>query len=194
MRTLERRERRHWTVRCSTAPRLQAYSHLDKDDGFGRDDADWAVYREIVSCRELRSCELISSKGNEEESDVEEDDLAQLQSVEARLLQFDPNFSKDDTMEGRAHVKNALVNAFIRGGSELYNPDNLEHNYQLHLNVERIRVPESWFQPGMWGLDSAGLGETAGWILNSFEEEERRRMMQVCLAFRRPCSHLLNQI
>jgi actin-related protein 5 len=118
-------------------------------------------------------------QGNEEESDAEEDDLAQLQSVEARLLQFDPNFSEGDTMTGRANAKNALIDAFVRGGSELYNPNNLEHQYQLHLNVERIRVPESWFQPGMWGLDSAGLGEVAGWILNSFEEEERRRLMQV---------------
>jgi actin-related protein 5 len=77
-------------------------------------------------------------------------------------------------------VKKALVNAFLRGDAATsFNTDNLEQNYQLHLNVERIRVPESWFQPNMWGVDSAGIGEISGWILNSFEEEERRRLMQV---------------
>lgn len=55
----------------------------------------------------------------------------------------------------------------------------MRQNHQLHLNVERIRVPETWFQPGMFGIDSAGLGEVAGWVLNGYEEEQRRRMMQV---------------
>lgn len=52
-------------------------------------------------------------------------------------------------------------------------------NHQLHLNVERIRVPEAWFQPGMFGQDYAGIGEMAGWIMNGYEEEQRRKMMQV---------------
>lgn len=83
-------------------------------------------------------------------------------------------------MTGRAQVKNALINAFVRGGgSERFDPGDLQHSYQLHLNVERIRVPETWFQPAMFGIDSAGLGEVAGWLLNGFEEEQRRKMMQV---------------
>ncbi|KAJ2297528.1 Nuclear actin-protein involved in chromatin remodeling [Coemansia sp. RSA 2702] len=32
--------------------------------------------------------------------------------------------------------------------------------YQLHLNVERIRVPEIIFRPSLTGLDQAGLLET----------------------------------
>lgn len=119
-------------------------------------------------------------QGNDEESDAEDDDLTQLQSIENRLLQHDSTFSEDDTMGGRVQVKHALINAFVRGGStERFDADNLEHTHQLHLNVERIRVPETWFQPSMFGLDCAGLGEVAGWVLNSFEERERRRMMQV---------------
>jgi actin-related protein 5 len=83
-------------------------------------------------------------------------------------------------MEGRAHAKNALVNAFVRGGNEeRFNPDSMEQNYQLHLNVERIRVPEALFQPSMFGQDCAGLGEVAGWVLNGFDEDVRRRIMQV---------------
>ncbi|KAK4686158.1 actin-related protein 5, partial [Tremellales sp. Uapishka_1] len=136
----------------------------EKDDGFGQNDADWAVYREI---------------GGEEESDAEEDDLITLQTIESRLLQFDPSFREENTMEGRAHSKNALINAFVRGGTEgKYNPEDVQQSYQLHLNVERIRVPETWFQPSMFGMDCAGLGEISGWVLNGFEEEERRRLMQ----------------
>jgi actin-related protein 5 len=83
-------------------------------------------------------------------------------------------------MEGRLEAKNALITAFVRGGSsEKYDPLNLDQGCQLHLNVERIRVPETWFQPSMFGLDSAGLGEVAGWVLNGFEEEQRKKMMQV---------------
>jgi len=144
--------------------------NLEKDDGFGRDDSDWAVYREI---------------GGDDDSDAEEEDQTQLQSIETRLLQHDPGFTEDHTMEGRVHVKHALVNSFVRGGTdERYDPENLAQNHQLHLNVERIRVPETWFQPGMFGIDSAGVGEVAGWVLNGFEEAERRRLMQVsCLTF-----------
>jgi actin-related protein 5 len=95
-------------------------------------------------------------------------------------LQYDPSFTEDDTLSGRAHAKNALINAFMHGGNkERFNPDDLKQAYQLHLNVERIRVPETWFQPSMFGQDSAGLGEIAGWVLGGFEEEQRKRMMQV---------------
>ena len=88
-------------------------------------------------------------------------------------------------MQGRAHTKNALINAFVRGGStEKYDPESIQQNHQLHLNVERIRVPETWFQPGMFGLDCAGVGEVAGWMMNGYDEELRRRLMQV-----RPCHH-----
>lgn len=95
-------------------------------------------------------------------------------------MQYDPSFTEDDTLSGRAHAKNALINAFVRGGNkERFNPDDLRQTYQLHLNVERIRVPETWFQPSMFGHDSAGLGEIAGWVMGGFEEEQRKRMMQV---------------
>ena len=83
-------------------------------------------------------------------------------------------------MEGQAHAKNALINTFVRGGSNgRYEPEDICQSHQLHLNVERIRVPEAWFQPSMFAIDCAGVGEIGGWLLNGFEEEERRRMMQV---------------
>ncbi|EIW73296.1 hypothetical protein TREMEDRAFT_59461 [Tremella mesenterica DSM 1558] len=147
------------------------------DDGFGRDDSDWAVYREM---------------DGEDESEAEEEDQTLLESLESRLLQHDPSFTEDETMQGRAHTKNALINAFVRGAtSHRFDPSNPEQSHQLHLNVERIRVPETWFQPSMFGIDSAGIGEIAGWVLNGFEEEQRRRMMQ-CIFLTGGCTNLPN--
>lgn len=129
-------------------------------------------------------------QGGEEGSDVEEDDLAQLETLEAKLLQFDPTFTDDDTLEGQVRVKNALLNAFVRGGNGgQYDPESMEHSYQIHLNVERIRVPETWFQPAMFGVDSAGIGEVAGWLLNGFDDDVRARLMQVSAKFR-TCHHV----
>lgn len=70
------------------------------------------------------------------------------------------------------------MNAFIRS-DQRYEPDNAQQAHQIHLNVERIRVPETWFDPGMAGVDSAGLAEVAGWLLNGFTEQERQRMVKV---------------
>jgi actin-related protein 5 len=81
-------------------------------------------------------------------------------------------------MEAQAQRHAALINAFIRS-EQKFDPDDIAQAHQIHLNVERIRVPETWFQPSMAGVDSAGIAEVSGWLLNGFTPEERRRMMQV---------------
>lgn len=116
----------------------------------------------------------------DDDSEAEEDDLATLETLETKLIKFDPSFTDDDTLEGKVRAKNALLNAFVRGGTGgRYDPENLQQSYQIHLNVERIRVPETWFQPSMFGIDSSGVGEVAGWLLNGFEPDVRARLMQV---------------
>ena len=58
------------------------------DDGFGMDDADWMIYREIQTGR------------NDDEEDDEEEDLnAQLKGIEAQLLKYDPDFTEQSTQE-----------------------------------------------------------------------------------------------
>jgi len=52
---------------------------------------------------------------------------------------------------------------------------------RIHLNVERWRVPEVWFSPGMAGVDSAGLGEAITFVLGKFKPEHRLRMAKVRL-------------
>lgn len=140
----------------------------EQDDGFGQNDADWAVYREI---------------GTGDDSEDEEDEQEALRTVESRLLEHDPKFTLDDTAERQAMRKHQLLNAFIRGLApddplDTYDPESAEHNSQLHMNVERARVPEVIWQPHMAGLDQAGLAEIVEHVLRGFGETERQRLTQ----------------
>ncbi|BGP18453.1 Actin-related protein 5 [Rhodosporidiobolus nylandii] len=139
----------------------------EADDGFGTNDADWAVYREI------------DAGGDSED---EEDEQDSLRRIEARLLEYDPNFTEDDTAARVALRRTALLNAFVRGMApddplDTYDPEgNPAHASQLHVNIERVRVPEVLWQPHMGGLDQAGLAEVVEGVLRGFNEDERRRL------------------
>jgi actin-related protein 5 len=119
------------------------------DDGFGADDADWMIYREIQAGR------------NDDDEDDEEDDLAaQLKSIEAQLLQHDPDFTEQSTQEAQRDWTKSLVHAFLRGPWP-FDAESAKESNQFHLNVERIRVPEVVFQPSIAGVDQAGIVEIA---------------------------------
>lgn len=138
------------------------------EDDFGADDADWRVYKEI---------------GGEDEDEAE-DEEEELARVEARLLEHDETFTIDHTAARRALRKHQLLNAFVRGVSpgdplDAYDPESAEHNAQLHLNIERYRVPEVVWQPHMGGLDQAGLGEMVEYVLRQFNQEDRDKLTSV---------------
>jgi actin-related protein 5 len=57
------------------------------------------------------------------------------------------------------------VHAFLRGPRP-FDVKSSAEAHQLHLNVERIRVPEVIFQPSIAGLDQAGIVEIAADILS----------------------------
>lgn len=61
---------------------------------------------------------------------------------------------------------------------DAFDPGNPEQAAQLHLNVERIRVPEVICQPSLGGVDSAGIIEVIEHILKSFSASERDRLTQ----------------
>lgn len=122
------------------------------DDGFGADDADWMIYREIQA-------------GKEDDEDDEEEDLdGQLKKIEAQLLQHDPDFTEQSTQEAQRDWTKSLTHAFARGPYP-YDPESARESNQFHLNVERIRVPEVLFQPSIAGVDQAGIIEIAEDIL-----------------------------
>jgi actin-related protein 5 len=66
-----------------------------------------------------------------------------------------------------------------RGVVPPYDPENFGQMHQLHVNIERIRVPEALFQPSIIGLDQAGVVETIGDIVNRFDYNDQRKMVKV---------------
>ncbi|KEZ41117.1 Actin-like protein arp5 [Scedosporium apiospermum] len=120
------------------------------DDTFGADDEDWGVYRDIA---------------DNPSDDEEEDLLGKLTTLEQDLLLYDDDFNYDDTWEAQADWSKSLLHAWSRGPRP-FNPSSQAELNQIHLNVERIRVPEVLFQPSIAGVDQAGLVEIAGDILN----------------------------
>ncbi|KAF7192283.1 Actin-like protein arp5 [Pseudocercospora fuligena] len=123
------------------------------DDGFGADDADWMVYRDIQAGR------------NDDDEDDEEEDLdGQLKNIEAQLLKYDPDFTEHSTQEAQKDWTKSLVHAFARGPYP-FDPESARESNRFHLNVERIRVPEVVFQPSIAGVDQAGIVEIAEDIL-----------------------------
>ncbi|SNX86671.1 related to ARP5 - Actin-related protein [Melanopsichium pennsylvanicum] len=155
----------------------------DNEDTFGANDDDWAIYREIQ---------------NADDSEEEEDAYNNLSAIENRLLSLDPTFGPDDTYAARLARKNRLTLTFFNGpgGGEENSiahletikdedpskpdtdPESIKRQHQLHLNVERIRVPEVLWQPSIAGLDQAGLDEICSHVVHSFDADVRARMLQ----------------
>lgn len=144
--------------------RRNANATIDNDPGdtFGANDDDWSVYRDI------------SNASLEEE---QEETNKQILALEAELLLYDPNFHTEDTLAASQTFdwKNLALHKFIHGPREnihikfqsegmdvdeiANHPQIIQKNHQMHLNIERIRVPEILFQPQIAGLDQAGITE-----------------------------------
>lgn len=108
-------------------------------------------------------------------SSDEEDDVTQLQNIEAKLLEYDPSFTIADTYSALARQRSALVEAFI----PRYEENDAAGQTRIHLSTERWRVCEPWFNPGLAGVDTAGLGEVLAGILSRFTEQEKARLAKV---------------
>ncbi|KAL9631891.1 MAG: hypothetical protein Q9164_005643 [Protoblastenia rupestris] len=126
----------------------------DNDDDFGANDEDWGVYRTVAM-------------GEPPSDEEEEEDLdGEMQKLEQELLEYDPEFHESQTMGAQKDWTKSLMHAFLRGPRP-YDPESQREKYQLHLNVERIRVPEVVFQPGIAGVDQAGLVDVAAGVIEN---------------------------
>jgi len=124
------------------------------DDDFGADDADWGIYRDIAVNRD-------DSDGEDEDDNPD----AALRTLEQELLRHDPDFSYEDTREAQDDWSKKLLHAFERGPRP-FDGESPAQRHQVHLSVERVRVPEVVFRPAaLAGLDQAGLVEMAADIL-----------------------------
>ena len=123
------------------------------DDDFGANDDDWGVYRQIAV-------------GDNSDDEHEEEDLSStLRTLEQELLRYDPSFDYEHTLEAQSDWSRSLLHAWTRGPRPFDAGSQAELN-QIHLNVERIRVPEVVFRPSIAGVDQSGLVDIAGDILN----------------------------
>ncbi|KAJ6023705.1 hypothetical protein N7540_004502 [Penicillium herquei] len=123
-----------------------------EDDDFGANDDDWGVYRTVAT-------------GDQSDEEEEEDLGGMLNSVEQELLEHDPEFTENHTLAAQSDWTKSLVHAFLRGPWP-FDPESQREAHQIHLNVERIRVPEVVFKPSIAGVDQAGLIEIAADIVN----------------------------
>jgi len=57
-------------------------------------------------------------------------------------------------------------------------PFDIAEYYQVHIGVERARVPELFFQPSIMGIDQAGICETLEFILSKYSPEEQNLLVQ----------------
>lgn len=136
------------------------------DDDFGANDEDWGVYRTVAK--------------DEQSDDEEEEDLdGMLNNVEQELLEYDPEFTENHTLAAQSDWTKSLVHAFLRGPWP-FDPESQREAHQIHLNVERIRVPEVVFKPSIAGVDQAGLIEIAADIINQrfSNPEDRNRLLK----------------
>jgi actin-related protein 5 len=138
---------------ASDGPKRKRRGGGDYDDDFGANDEDWGVYRTVAT----------EPASDEEE---EEDPAAALRSLEAELLRYDPEFTEKETFDAQNDWTKSLIHAFLRGARP-FDPESQREAHQIHLNVERIRVPEVIFQPGIAGVDQAGLAEIVEGIVMS---------------------------
>ncbi|KAI5782765.1 hypothetical protein EDC01DRAFT_718394 [Geopyxis carbonaria] len=138
-----------------TGKKRRRGGNADTDDTFGANDDDWAVYRSVGAG---------GTGGNEDGQEEEEEMNRELKSIEALLLAHDPNFGEDHTREAQSDWSKSRIHAFLRG-CRPFDVENQAEQNQMHINVERIRVPEVVFEPSMAGVDQAGIIEIASDIL-----------------------------
>ncbi|KAI8868851.1 actin-like ATPase domain-containing protein [Ramicandelaber brevisporus] len=134
-----------------------------EDDGFGLNDDDWAVYREINKDEPIEDEEVLAAEA------------AELERIKTLLDTHAPGFLEQEQLDKYfAQQENSLIYRLKYGyrSRELlmndetkdglrWTPDyeDYEQSFRLHANIERIRVPEVYFEPCIAGFDQAGIVE-----------------------------------
>ncbi|RMZ82402.1 hypothetical protein DV737_g2047, partial [Chaetothyriales sp. CBS 132003] len=150
---------------ASDGPKRKRRGGGEYDDDFGANDEDWGVYR------------TVATEPASDDEEPEEDPVTALKAVESELLQFDPSFSEKDTIEAQNDWTKSLMHAFLRG-AQPSDPESQREANQIHLNVERIRVPEVVFQPGIAGVDQAGIVEIIeGIVTGRFPDPRQQKAL-----------------
>lgn len=138
--------------------RLLASAAFDRgkgEDTFGMRDEDWLVYNKM-------------SKDNDDDSN--DDDESELVRISSKLQEIDPTFvSKSEAVQ-------------LTPEPPKVRPLTAE-DYRIAIGIERFRCPEVLFQPGMIGIDQAGIDEMVSISLRRLMEDEsvKERLCQSIL-------------
>lgn len=144
----------------SKRTRQQATIDNDPNDTFGANDEDWTVYNDI-------------SQSPEALEEAIEEEYKEIVALERILLEHDPNFTEEDTLDAQYDWRNSTLHLFLRGPRP-HDSENIHDQHQMHMNIERIRVPEVLFQPNMGGEDQAGIPELCeNLLLKKFGSTQR---------------------
>ena len=126
------------------------------DDGFGLNDDDWLVYRQV-------------SRADEEDSDLaDQETLAQIESI----LEERDHVHFMRTLKEEQYASLTLLDRLTFGDPGSINESDFDAtSASININSERFRCTEGLFQPlSIQGIDQAGLIEV---LTNLFAEYPR---------------------
>ncbi len=130
----------------------------NEDDGFGADDSDWQIYRDIRG----------AADAEEDEDKQDERDTSKLMQIEEQLEKYDSSFYA--VLAKELAESRTILDKLADPVND--HSDAAATSAQLHLNVERWRVPEALFQPSvLLGHDTAGLPDAIDQVLDGFPSE-----------------------
>lgn len=123
-------------------------------------------------------------KNNDEDSD-EEEETAQLAHYESLLLEYDADFQGELATETNGFKPAKSFLHRFQFGTRFPNweaMDNIKSQHQLHINVERARIPEALFQPSIVGLDQASPQEILASLFSRVGEATHLSLIKVTLS------------
>ncbi|RKP05880.1 hypothetical protein THASP1DRAFT_25700 [Thamnocephalis sphaerospora] len=148
----------HLQSGCVAVATAAAYQMHSADD-FGRNDEDWYIYHDI----------------NKEEDQEDEEEQEELEFLEGFLNEHDAGFLDRHKNQLGWSDKSPLLRRFFWADA---GDSTIETAHQLQLNVERVRVPEVLFQPGIMGIDQAGIGEILEDLIKRLDANAQSSMLK----------------
>ena len=133
------------------------------DDGFGLNDDDWLVYRQV-------------SRDDEEDSDLHDQEVLAL--VEGLLEEKDhEEFMR--RLKEEQYASLTLLDRLAFGGETDITEIVETGQPTIHINAERMRCTEGLFQPlSVQGIDQAGLAEIISNLISSYPYNIQSTLVQ----------------
>ncbi|BAD61490.1 actin -like [Oryza sativa Japonica Group] len=134
-----------------------AFDRGKGEDTFGTRDEDWLVYKKM-------------SKDNDDDDDGNDDDESELARIASKIQDMDPTFvNKAEAVQQTPEPPKVRTLT--------------AEDYRISIGIERFRCPEILFQPGMIGIDQAGIDEMVSISLRRLMEDEavKERLCQSIL-------------